>query len=317
MISHSIADVSSQQSRLKINRVLIVGGTHGNELTGIYTIQKFKHHPELIHRHSFDTLTVIGNPDAAKHVTRYRNKDLNRCFNAQAWESASTSIYEVTRAKTLLEQYGPDSNQPTDLVIDLHSTTSNAGLMLILDHLDPFTLRLAAYLQRKEPMVKIYSAAGSGREHDSLRTVGKYRLGIEVGPIAHGTLHAELFHKTETLIYHVLDYVERNNHLTQSKTAPDPGLPTPNDLTIYHYLGAIDYPKNDQGEITAMIHPHRQFQDYQAVNPGDPMFLTFQGNTINYAGKTTVYPIFINEAAYYEKGIAMSLTTMHQSRLNP
>ena len=166
-------------------------------------------------------------------------------------------------------------------------------------------------------MVKIYSAVGSGREHDSLRTVGKYRLGIEVGPIAHGTLHAELFHKTETLIYHVLDYVERHNHLTHSKTSLETAFATPTNLDIYHYLGTIDYPKNEKGEITAMIHPHRQFQDYQAVKPGDPMFLTFQGDTINYDGKTTVYPIFINEAAYYEKGIAMSLTTMHQSKISP
>ena len=36
--------------------------------------------------------------------------------------------------------------------------------------------------------------------------------------------------------------------------------------------------------------------------------LTFDGQEILYEGTSTVYPIFINEAAYYEKGIAMCLT---------
>ncbi|MHC5727533.1 MAG: succinylglutamate desuccinylase/aspartoacylase domain-containing protein, partial [Nostoc sp.] len=33
---------------------------------------------------------------------------------------------------------------------------------------------------------------------------------------------------------------------------------------------------------------------------------------IFYEGASTVYPIFINEAAYYEKGIAMYLTQKQQ-----
>jgi aspartoacylase len=39
--------------------------------------------------------------------------------------------------------------------------------------------------------------------------------------------------------------------------------------------------------------------------PGDPLFMDLDGNTIAYRGDRTVYPTFINEAAYYEKGIAM------------
>ena len=57
-----------------------------------------------------------------------------------------------------------------------------------------------------------------------------------------------------------------------------------------------------------MIHPQRQFQDYQPLNPGEPIFITFDGQEIFYEGTSTVYPIFINEAAYYEKGVAMCLT---------
>ena len=61
-----------------------------------------------------------------------------------------------------------------------------------------------------------------------------------------------------------------------------------------------------------MIHPQLQFQDYQPLHPGDPMFLTFTGEVILYQGEVIVFPIFINEAAYYEKGIAMTFTKKQQ-----
>jgi aspartoacylase len=194
------------------------------------------------------------------------------------------------------------------MIIDQHSTTSNAGLMLILDQLDAFTLNLAAYLTVIQPALKVYSSTNSGRNQDSLRSIAKYRIGIEVGPIAHGTLQAELLQKTEDLIYPILDYVEQyNNNMVALETLP---------LLLYQYVGVIDYPRNDRGEIAAMIHPQLQFQDYEALKPGAPMFLTFDGETISYPGDATVYPLFINEAAYYEKGIAMCLTQKQQFYVN-
>lgn len=48
--------------------------------------------------------------------------------------------------------------------------------------------------------------------------------------------------------------------------------------------------------------------DWEPLNPGDPMFLTFDGRTLEYKGGNTVYPTFINEAAYYEKQQAFVIT---------
>lgn len=48
--------------------------------------------------------------------------------------------------------------------------------------------------------------------------------------------------------------------------------------------------------------------DWEPLNPGDPMFQTFDGKTIYYQGPGTVYPTFINEAAYYEKQQAFVTT---------
>ncbi|XDV20077.1 hypothetical protein PO909_025459 [Leuciscus waleckii] len=70
----------------------------------------------------------------------------------------------------------------------------------------------------------------------------------------------------------------------------------------------MDYPRDTNGNITAMVHPHLQDCDWEPLNQGDPMFLTFDGRTILYEGASTVYPTFINEAAYYEKQQAFMTT---------
>ena len=288
----------------QIKRVLIVGGTHGNELTGVYTVKKFERYPALIQRPSLEVLTLIGNPKAVVARTRYLDRDLNRCFDFQTLDQSGNPGYEVQRAKDLAAAYGQMGQIPIDLIIDQHSTTSKAGLMLILDQLDAFSLRLAAYVSASQPALKVYSSTNSGRSHDSLRSLATYRVGLEIGPIAHGTLHGELFQKNEALIYAILEYLEQYNtdRLDLATTS----------LTLYQHVGTVDYPKNNQGELLAMIHPQLQFRDYQALNPGDPMFLTFEGEVIPYGGTTPVYPVFINEAAYYEKGIALCLTEKKQ-----
>ena len=44
------------------------------------------------------------------------------------------------------------------------------------------------------------------------------------------------------------------------------------------------------------------------MKPGEALFLDFFGKTIPYIGEEIVYPVFIGEAAYKEKKIAMSFT---------
>lgn len=288
----------------KIKRVVIVGGTHGNELIGVYLHQKFERYPDLIRRSSFETVSCVGNPQAIAAGVRYIDKDLNRCFTPDDLAQGDSQLYEIQRAREIRSQFGQDGSMPADFIIDQHGTTSNVGTMLILDNLDPFTLRLSAYLNAIQPEIKVYSSAHSGRNQDSLRSLAKYRIGIEVGPVAHGTLHGELFCKTEALIHAILDYLEQHN--TKSNNIE------PESLTLYQYVDSLDYPRDQQGKLLAMIHPQRQFKDFEALNPGDPIFLTFEGEAIAYAGDSTVYPVFVNEAAYYEKGIAMCLTQKQQ-----
>ncbi len=292
---------------MKIKRVLLVGGTHGNELTGVYLLKKFEQHPELVRRPSFETLTLVGNPQAVAAGVRYVDQDLNRSFDLLSSEGSSKS-HEHQRAIELQAQYGQDGQLPIDLIIDQHSTTSNAGIMLILDNFDPFTLRLAAHLAARHPVLKVYSYGGSERNLDSLRSIAKYRIGIEIGPIAHGTLDAKLFQENEAVIQTTLDYLETCNNT--DVTVED------SSLTIYQYAGVIDYPRDESGEIQAAIHHQVQSRDYEMLNPGDPLFITFDGAIIVYQGAAPVHPLFIGEAAYLEKGIAMVLTEKKQIQIS-
>jgi succinylglutamate desuccinylase len=291
---------SEMKLKSQINRVLIGGGTHGNEFTGAYLIKLFEQFPELIRKSNFETLTLLANPKAFAAGTRYIDKDLNRCFLRQNLEDSTLSDYEDLLAQEIDHLFGQNGKTPVDFILDLHSTTANMGVTIIVDNEQPFNLQLAAYLSYVNPSVKVYSSGNSGRGHNSLRSLGKFSVAIEVGSIPQGVLNADIFLKTKAIIYTILDYLELYN---QGKV---PAFP--NTLIFYIYMEAIDYPRNEQGEIKAMIHPQLQFKDYEALNPGDPMFLTFDGQTIPYKANSTTYPVFINEAAYYEKGIAMCLT---------
>ncbi|TVU52147.1 MAG: aspartoacylase [Arthrospira sp. PLM2.Bin9] len=286
----------------QIKRVAIVGGTHGNEWTGIYLIKKFERSPELLRRSNFETFTLLANPRAWEINRRYVDRDLNRSFRRQDLENTNSDIYEIQRSQWIASQWGPQSPSPIDTIIDLHSSTAHMGLTLIWVKNNAFNRQISAYLKGIFPEINIYSwiESESQPENPSLKSLCNYGFSIEVGPIAPGMLDAALFLKAEKVIYALLDYIEKYNRgeiMESDRT-----------LTIYQYIKQIDYPRTATGELAAMIHPQLQGRDYQQLNPGDPMFLQFDGTTIYYQGETPVWPIFINEAAYYEKAIAMIFT---------
>ncbi|MBF2027883.1 MAG: aspartoacylase [Oscillatoriales cyanobacterium C42_A2020_001] len=284
----------------KIHRVAIAGGTHGNEFTGIYLVKKFQGYPDLVQRPSFETVPLLTNPQAFALKRRYAEQDLNRCFLPADLQSSTSTSYEALRAKELYQTLVAQPESKADFILDLHTTTANMGLTVILVNHHPFNLRLAAHLSAVNSAVKIYSAYQPGKTLAFLNSLCEFGFAIEVGAIAQGTLRADLFQRTEALIHTLLDYLDAANR----NASP----PVASSLTIYQHLRTVDYPKDEHGELLGMIHPRLQDQDYQPLHPGAPLFLTFDGDVICYEGDATVYPIFINEAAYYEKGIALCLT---------
>lgn len=286
-----------------IKRVALVGGTHGGEITGVFLVKKFQQSPLQIQRNGIETVTLLANPKAVAMGRRYIDTDLNRAFNRQDLENPLLMNYEQSVAKTIARRI---EQEKIDLIIDLHSTTANMGLTVILRDRHPYLLRLAAHLTQVNPEVKILQNPPNSNV-SYLRNLVELGITIEVGAVANGLLDARLFQATEQLIHAILDYLEAD--------AQGQPVSIPTNFTYYAVIEAVDFPRNQKGEIQAMIHPQLQFQDYKQLDPGNPMFVTFDGEEIFYEGDKTVYPVFINEVAYYEKAIAMYFTQKQKYNL--
>ncbi|MBT8348729.1 MAG: aspartoacylase [Sulfurovum sp.] len=282
-----------------IKNIAITGGTHGNELTGVYLVKKWQNNPDLIKRSNFKTITKLMNKRAIKEVRRYVDQDLNRSFGMHDLSDANLETYEAKLAKELNDLLGKKgSKEPkVDFIVDLHTTTANMGLSIVVSNPSTITWRAIAYLCKMEPSLNVYRWQGD-IENSFVDSMAPHGFAIEVGAVPQGVLRADLFLKTEALIYHLLDYVEIENN------GDDLGLER--TLEIYDHEVLVDYPRNEDGDIVAMVHQERQDRDFTLIKQGDPLFLTLENKTVPYEGEER-YTIFINEASYYEKGFAMTL----------
>ena len=82
----------------------------------------------------------------------------------------------------------------------------------------------------------------------------------------------------------------------------------PEKLIIHRHIKSIDFPRDEQGNIDGYVHSLRQSKDWQELKKNDALFCKLNGETISFHDDETYIPIFINEAAYVEKNIAMSFT---------
>ena len=294
----------------EIRTVVIAGGTHGNERTGVRLVKKWMENPAYYKSlcKSANVELVLSNPEAVRLNRRYRDHDLNRAFSRTCLDvTCSPQGYEFRRAIELNGIYGPKGKDTkTDLLLDVHNTGSNMGYCLILSARDPFTMRSSAVLSQEFDDVHIYYQPEEREESPYFGTIAKADVCIEIGPQQHGTLDARIFETSERLIRRYLELVEEWNMGKLQERAPIP-------VDVYTQLRDLGYPKNPGDDtILAMIHPDLESSDYTELKKGDSLFRTFDFKDIPYEGeadgKKSVYPIFINEPAYYEKNIAMSLT---------
>ena len=124
-----------------INSIVVAGGTHGNERTGVRLVEKWMACPECYGAccPSAEVSLVLSNPEAMRLNRRYRDFDLNRSFSQVCLDaSLEPQQYEFRRARELNRIYGPKgANTKTDLLLDVHNTGSNMGLCLILSAISP------------------------------------------------------------------------------------------------------------------------------------------------------------------------------------
>lgn len=96
--------------------LLVIGGMHGNEATGIEVVARLRDVPLPIER---GTLTVaLGNIEAIKRGERFIDgKDLNRYFTDEHVEESSEGSTEEKRAQLLAALI-----RESEVVLDIHST---------------------------------------------------------------------------------------------------------------------------------------------------------------------------------------------------
>ncbi|XP_008853831.1 aspartoacylase isoform X2 [Nannospalax galili] len=253
-----------------IKKIAIFGGTHGNELTGVFLVKHWLRNGAEIQRTGLEVKPFITNPRAVEKCTRYIDCDLNRVFNLEnlSKEISDDLPYEVRRAQEINHLFGPKNSEDSyDIIFDLHNTTSNMGCTLILeDSKNDFLIQMFHYIKTSLAPLPcfVYLIEHPSLKYATTRSIAKYPVGKEFPPCA---------------------------------------------IEVYKTMEKVDYPRNESGEIAAVIHPNLQDQDWKPLYPGDPAFVSLDGMIIPLGGDCTVYPVFVNEAAYYEKKEAFAKTT--------
>jgi aspartoacylase len=290
--------ISTQNS---IAKVLITGGTHGNEMSGIQAIEYWQKNKSKLHSiaPSTNIELCLVNQAAINAKTRYIDEDLNRQFSHDLLNQklSTSSSHEAKLANKFNQEYGPKGASLIDFNIDIHNTTSNMGATLIILVNDNFNQQLARYVKDKMPnSVILVEDYQDFEKFGYLCSVAKKGVMIEVGPQLQGTLRADIYKQTIEMTYIILAFIEHYNN-GQHQTLPP--------VEAFRLDSEVAYPTNGSNEKTAMIHNELDGKDFEALQPGQACFIDFDGKTISWEGKQT-YPHFIGEAAYDHLNLAFA-----------
>jgi len=293
-------------------KVLAVAGTHGNELNAPWLFDAWARDPSRRPKSGLELVLAIGNPAARAAGRRYLERDLNRSFDPKRLAEAGARELESGRARELLEAHGSTGSDPCLVALDLHSTTASMGNSLVVYGQRPADLALAAGLQGRLGL-PIYLHEADVAQTGYLVERWPCGLVIEVGPVPQGVVNATILLQTRLALESALDVLAE---------ARQGELRLPRQLVMHHHLGSLDLPRHGDGSPMGLIHPLRQGRDWQPMRPGDPLFQGEDGQTLAYEppadlGDDPVWPVFINEAAYGEKGIALSLTRRQNWPVQP
>jgi len=285
-------------------RVLVVGGTHGNERNAAWLIETWRRLPQRLRRSGLGVELVIGNPAAHACGRRYVERDLNRSFEPALLADPGRRELEVDRARELLDRHGPAAaTSPCLAALDLHSTTAAMGNCLVVYGRRPTDLALAAGLQRLLGL-PVYLHEDDPSQRGFLVERWPCGVVVEVGPVPQGVVQARICRQTSLAVEAALEVLA---------AARRGRLRLPEALLVHRHLASLDLPRHGDGAPAAVVHPARQHRDWHPIRAGDPLFLDAEGATLPYtppaelAGQE-VWAVFVNEAAYGEKGIALSLT---------
>ena len=178
-------------------------------------------------------------------------------------------------------------------VIDLHTTTSNMGKTIIISDYHPYNLQLCSKLKEKFADCKMIGAPDPNKKYLASQT--KFGLILEVGPTPNGLINPVVMEETLLLLDQILSEISATSSIQKG------------ELEVYEELENIYYPKNSRGEISSYIHSSFQGKDFAPLKGEYKAFTTFDQTEIVLKTSEELYPIFINEAAYYPQQLAYTL----------
>ena len=278
--------------------VLVVAGTHGNELNACWLLDQWGDQPNLVDTAGLSCRRVIGNPEARAVGRRYLDRDLNRSFQPDLLAGDGQEV-ELRRARELLRAHGPSGFNPCRVALDLHSTTAGMGSSLVVYGRRPADLALAGGVQRLLGL-PVYLHESDAAQTGFLVERWPCGLVIEVGPVPQGVLDSRVVIQTQLALEACLQV------LSESRSGLDL---QPKSLVVHRHLRSLDLPRDEYGQPTALLHPFRQGTDWCPLQGGAPLMRRADGTVMDVPDDAAnLMPVFINEAAYAEKRIALSLT---------
>ena len=193
---------------MKQLQVLLVAGTHGNEINGIWLFDEWKKSSFLINTHGIKTFKVIGNPEAKKAGKRYIHHDLNRSFKEESFLSINSANFEERRAAELLNLYGKAGENPCQIALDFHTTTASMGSCIVVYGRRDADLALASLIQNQLGL-PIYLHESDQKQTGFLVESWPCGLVVEIGPIGQGLLNSRIISQTKLILETLMEQIHQ------------------------------------------------------------------------------------------------------------
>ena len=252
-------------------RVFVTYGCHGNERASLKAGKEVAYRPS---NYTLDTLCV--NPVACSRDVRYIDRDIQDFFGKPLKQRATCR--EHARAQEVANVIGIP-----DLLIDLHTTTSNMGMTLNVSKWTPILASLCAKMSQTYADVRILYTPSNPDFATCLDTMSPNGLTFEAGSASRGEEHNLLADRISEILASILEFIDGADWDEYD------GTPFP----VFTWKKAVKYPTPKWD-----MNPDFVGMDYEPIPRG--MLLMSDGDRrINMGNpKETLYACFIDEEAY-------------------
>lgn len=318
--------------------VAVIGGTHGNELAGVWLIHSMIKSPTSFQRPGLAVEPMLGNPRAVSAGTRFVDCDLNRCFTADILgRSNPTSSTEISATNPRAVLNAPESSQPERAgdacsTLNCRSVGIDKERKTATHYEEARAQELAARLSKADICIDFHNTTANvgcmiiiSDESDPLalhlaaalvRANPRRRIWLpcppggksdrklaNVGSAAHCDIGIEIGPQPHG--YCRFEVFEEAKQILQELLdvihaflVKRESMPAC-ELELFRWTGElVKFPTDDTGTQSALIHPALQDADFMPLCPGTPVFKNIADDSVTTWSREEVYPVFIGEVAY-------------------